>query len=227
MSDLKAIGLLGGTFDPIHFGHLRAALEIYELNQLDEMRLIPCNHPPHRSTPLATALDRLTMAKLAIEETTLLLDDREMKREGPSYTLETITSLRQEFPRASLCFVLGTDAFLGLETWYEWEKILTLCNIIVICREGWEISASKSTTALLAQRALAPQESLQQFTAGKIVQQTITALNISASLIRHLIRNGRSPQFLLPESVYQYIRKHSLYGYSENFYSIPQGEPTK
>jgi nicotinate-nucleotide adenylyltransferase len=135
----KSLGLFGGTFDPIHFGHLRAALEIYQNLKLDEMRIIPCKQPPHRPIPKAAPLDRIEMVRNAVINTPLMLDDREMHRDGPSYTVDTLMSFRREFPRASLCLLVGVDTFLGLTSWHQWEKIIQLANIMVMHRHGWTV----------------------------------------------------------------------------------------
>lgn len=229
----KSIGIFGGTFDPIHIGHCRAALEIYQALQLDEMRLIPCKHPPHRAQPSASPEHRLNMAHLAVAGTPLQVDDREMHRDGPSYSVDTLMSLRREFPKASLCFVVGIDAFMGLTSWYQWEKLIQLTNIVVTHRKGYEFpktgnsSNNSGIAALLEKYALnkeklenqehqgnpEKQDSLCNHLCGKISTQTISGLEISASSIRNLIETKRSPAFLLPEKVLEYIQKNELYGY--------------
>lgn len=216
MNRLNTIGIFGGTFDPIHFGHLRAALEIHQQFNLDETRLIPCKHPPHRSAPIASADDRLAMVQLAVLDTALSVDDREMHREGPSYTVDTLMSLRREYPKASLCLIVGSDAFLGLSTWHEWEKLIQLANIIVMIRTGSNVPETGPMVNLLSKHALTPNEQIADFSAGKIVYQKITSLDISATAIRTLIQKEKSPQFLLPVSVFDYIKQHALYHYKEN-----------
>lgn len=208
-----AIGIFGGTFDPIHFGHLRAALEIQQKLCLDDMRLIPCRFPPHRSTPIAEAEHRFNMVKLSVEATELAVDEQEMQRSGPSYSIDTLMSLRREFPEASLCMVVGADAFLSLPSWYQWEKLIQLANIVVMYRLGWSIPSEGIMADLLKKHALLQDENLNEFSSGKIVMQDITALDISASQIRNMIENGGSPRFLLPEKVWQYIQEKGLYRY--------------
>jgi len=208
--DKKSIGIFGGTFDPIHFGHCRAALEIKQQLKLEELRLIPCKNPPHRTT-IASAEDRLAMLKLAVKNTPLMIDDCEMLRSGPSYTVDTLLSLRKAHPRTSLCLIIAMDAFLGLPTWYEWEKLIELANIAVIDRQGWNMPGSGILAEFFNNHALASKENIIDFTCGKIVLQSITSLDISASNIRLLIQKGHSPQFLLPDSVLEYIQKHTLY----------------
>lgn len=215
----KSIGILGGTFDPIHFGHLRAALELYQILKLDEMRLIPCQNPPHRHAPTIAASHRFNMASLAVENSPLQVDDREMKRQGPSYTFDTLMSLRQEFPVANFYMVLGADAFLGLHSWYLWEKLIQLTNIVIIHRVGWEFPTSGSMADFFNQHLMPRMETNDahhSFQFGKIFTQSITALDIQASRIRSIIALGESPQFLLPDKVMNYIQKNGLYQESKN-----------
>jgi len=218
---LKTIGIFGGTFDPIHCGHLRAGLEIYETLSLNEMRLIPGKHPPHRSTPKASPEHRLNMARLGIQGSPLQIDDCEMRREGPSYSIDTLMALRREYPKASLCMVVGVDAFLGLTSWFQWEKFIQLANIIVMYRAGWSLPKTGITAELLQSHALAS-KNLDQVTCGYILTQKITTLEISASQIRNLIEQKRSPAFLLPKSVHEYIQQNKLYGYDENDTMTPK-----
>jgi nicotinate-nucleotide adenylyltransferase len=227
MSKQKTIGIFGGTFDPIHLGHLRAGTEVIELFELDEIRLIPCKHPPHRTTPMAEPHHRLQMLSLATENSKLMVDDREMKREGPSYFIDTLMSVRREFPTASLCMVVGIDAFLGLPYWYQWEKLIQLANIVVIYRSGWTFPETGITVELLKKHQPAKGEKLNQFTHGKITTQFITTLDIQASRIRALIEAKQTPQFLIPEKVLDYIQVHQLYGYNKDDFLTPQQKVTR
>jgi nicotinate-nucleotide adenylyltransferase len=220
MNKKRTIGLFGGTFDPIHNGHLRAAFEIYEQLALDEMRLIPCKHPPHRATPIASEKDRLNMVKLAIQGTPLQVDEREMHRPGPSYSVDTLESLRREYPDASLCLVIGANAFLGLPSWHEWEKLTRLANIIILCRSEWIIPLSGTVVELIEKQTLQSNEKLAFFAAGKILKHEITSIDISASMIRTLIQSGRAPYFLQPNTVSEYIQHHNLYALPQEKASI-------
>ena len=212
MKTHKRIGIFGGTFDPVHYGHLRSAFEIHEQLQCEEMRFIPCKQPPHR-TPLASAEHRFTMLRLGLINTPFILDAREMEREGPSYSVDTLLSLREDFKNASLCLIIGRDAFLGLPSWHQWEKLIQLANIIVMYRSGWTIPETGVIVELLKEHELKPHETLQEFSCGKILNQKITGLDISGSEIRNRIKRGLSPQFLLPQTVWEYIQKQKLYGY--------------
>lgn len=217
MSDPKSIGILGGTFDPIHFGHLRAAFEIYQSLKLDEMRLIPCRFPPHRGIPIAEAPHRLHMVSLAIEDSCLKLDEQEMKREGPSYSIDTLMSLRREFPYSALYMVIGLDSFLTLSSWYQWEKLIQLSNIVVIQRMGWNFPEKGDMMDFFKAHSLKKEDNIHQheYACGKILTQTITSLDIKASGIRSMIASGESPEFLLPKNVLKYIQQRHLYGCTE------------
>jgi nicotinate-nucleotide adenylyltransferase len=210
----QSIGVFGGTFDPIHFGHLRSALEVQQTLKLDEVRLIPCRYPPHRETPSVESSHRLQMVAMALENSILQIDDQEIKRESPSYTVDTLLSLRQEFPEACLCMIVGVDAFLSLPSWYQWEKLIELANIIVMHRVGWNFPEQGQMSDYLKKYSLKTGDNIKEFKSGVVVTQTINSLNIQASRIRAMIKLGESPQFLLPENVLKYIRLHGLYGYN-------------
>lgn len=214
MSKQKTIGVFCGTFDPIHLGHLRAATEVLELLELNEVRLIPCRHPLYRTNPIATPQQRFDMLSLATQNTSLISDSREIEREGPSYCIDTLMSLRREFPAASLCTIVGTDTFLSMPYWYQWEKLIQLTNIVIIYHSNWISPETGVMAELLKSYALTDDEKLHQFTRGKITTQFITTLDIQASRIRSLIQSKRSPQFLIPEKVFKYIQVHQLYGYN-------------
>ena len=208
MSD--AIGILGGTFDPIHFGHLRSALDVAEQLNLDHVHLIPSARPPHRPQPQATAEQRLMMLHLAVKNNAqFVVDDRELQREGSSYTIDTLKSLRQEFPDSPLYLMLGTDAFLGLPTWHQWKQLLDFSNIVVMQRAGETLKPSAELHTYLQQHQAQADEvgSL----AGKIWQVNVTQLAISASDIRAKIQQKSDPQFLLPDAVIQLIQMLGLY----------------
>jgi nicotinate-nucleotide adenylyltransferase len=214
------IGVFGGTFDPIHLGHLRTALELYETLRLKEVRLLPCAIPPHREQPVASAEQRLAMVRLAVKgQPGLLVDDRELYREGPSYTVYTLRSLREEFPHQPLCLILGADAFLGLDTWHCWQDIPELAHLVVVHRPGWELPHSKNQssavsenlTTLLTERRVQDASQLARQSAGNILFCTVTQMDISSSGVRYLVSSGRSPRYLLPDDVLDYITKEAIY----------------
>ena len=135
---MNPIGIFGGTFDPIHYGHLRTAFELLQALRLTEVRFMPAGNPPHRESPVANAEVRLQMVMAATEgQHGFLVDDREIRREGPSYSVDTLATLRAEHPDRSLCLIVGMDAFLGLPKWYQWREILQLSHVVVAHRPGW------------------------------------------------------------------------------------------
>jgi nicotinate-nucleotide adenylyltransferase len=209
------IGVYGGTFDPIHFGHLRPGLEVYQALSLQELRFIPCGEPPHRQKPRASALQRLMMVRAAIaDQPGFLIDERELQREGPSYMVETLSSLRNETGDTPLCLILGLDAFLGLESWYRWQSLLEFAHIVVTHRPGWSLRDLQRSSTLenLVQERVANAGKLPLQPAGLIHFQSVTQLDISASGIRKQIGEGRDIRYLLPDAVYELIKTQHIYG---------------
>lgn len=197
----KLIGILGGTFDPIHYGHLRPALDIMRQVGLAEVRFIPNHVPPHRELPVLSNHQRAELVRLAISDTPgFVLDKRELCRSGPSYMVDTLQSLKEEFPDANLCLIMGVDAFNGLPQWHCWQSILELCHIIISTRPGAEL-ANFASQAPFAERFSSTPQSLLQRPAGQILLQSVTQLDISASQIRRYLSLGQSTQYLLPETV--------------------------
>ena len=203
------IGIYGGTFNPVHYGHLRTALEVKELFELEQLRLIPCRLPPHRQQPDADGEQRLAMLTLAIADSAgLLVDRRELDRAGPSYMVDTLASLRAENPDSGLILFIGTDAFAGLERWHRWQQLFDYAHVVVMTRPACQMP---ELSEFLRKRLCEQRGQLQRQTAGSLFFQAVTALDISATAIRELIMAGRNPQFLLPDSVIAYIRQHQLY----------------
>lgn len=206
------IGLLGGTFDPIHFGHLRTALELYQDLKLEQMRLIPCRQPPHRGCPQATPAQRLAMLRSAVgEQPGLVVDERELERDGPSYSVLTLRSLREEFPAVPLCMVVGKDAFAELDKWWHWRELLDLAHIVVVDRPTARLAVSGEVAALWAERAADSRHALAARPAGRILTRHVTPLEISATGIRAMVAEGASPRYLLPDGVLKIIEEQSLY----------------
>lgn len=210
----KGVGILGGTFDPIHNGHLRLGWEAKMQLGLDEVRLIPCHIPPHRNTPHSNSEHRLAMAKQACENVPgFVVDDWEIKRTTPSYSVETLTYLRQQVGDSTpLIFLMGMDAFCQFSHWHEWEQILNLAHLWVAHRPGSHTPSKDSDEFELLQalHVESPQGLLRQ-PAGLIHVYNTTALDISSTQLRNDIERGQDPRFLIPDSVWHYINQNSLY----------------
>lgn len=211
-SGARRIGLLGGTFNPVHIAHLRAALEVAEQLALDELRLIPSARPPHREAPLVSAEQRLAMVRLAVEgEPRLTVDDRELRRAKPSFTFDTLESLRAELAADDQLFLLlGWDAFCGLPTWHRWQELLQHCHILVLQRPDADSEAPEALRDLLAARSVSDPQGLVG-PSGQIAFVWQTPLAVSATQIRQLLAEGRSVRFLVPDAVLAYIQTHGLY----------------
>lgn len=214
----KPVGLLGGTFDPIHFGHLRLAEEMGELLGLEEVRILPAGYPPHRGHPRVTARHRLAMVRLAVAgNPRFVLDERELHKASPSYSVETLEALRQELPAATpLILFMGADAFMGLTTWHRWQELVDLAHLAVAHRPGfssamWEDALPEPLRRLLATRRCEQASELSDKPAGLIHLHAITQLDISASQIRERALRGRSLRYLLPDGVIDYINENHLY----------------
>ncbi len=211
------IGIFGGTFDPIHYGHLRTAFELQQALQLSEMRFIPCGDPPHRHQPLADGGQRLAMVRAAVEgQEGFLVDDRELRRGGPSYTLDTLAALREEWRETPLCLVIGMDAFLSLPRWHRWREILGLAHVVVAHRPGWRAPDVGTLGELLAERGTARVRDLHTTRAGAIFVHAVTQLEISSTEVRALIRAGRDPRFLMPDPVRRIILESGCYAATED-----------
>ena len=212
MSARKKIGIFGGTFDPIHMGHLRMALELKQQLGLDEMRLLPNHQPPHRDAPQVSSVQRVEMLQIALRDCAeLQLDERELQRNKPSYTFDTLQELRTEFGSdASLILCMGADAFAGLSGWHRWQELIQLAHIVVIARPGWSIPEAGEVRDFLAGYLKEP-EGLARASSGSIVLQSPRLLAISATEIRKQIQAGQSAQFLMPDAVWNYIEANQLY----------------
>lgn len=208
----QRIGILGGTFDPVHIGHLRGALEVAELLKLDELRLTPSARPPHRDTPSVSAQDRLAMVQCAVAGVPpLTVDDRELLRDKPSYTIDTLESMRAELAADDQLFLLlGWDAFCGLPSWHRWEELLEHCHIVVLQRPDADSESPDAMRNLLAGRAVSDPKALKG-PGGKITFVWQTPLSVSATQIRQLLASGKSVRFLVPDAVLAYIDTHGLY----------------
>lgn len=203
------IGIFGGTFDPVHYGHLRSALEVKEIFGLSEIRLLPSAQPPHREQPAATAPMRVRMLELAIEnQPGFAIDTRELNRPGRSYMVDTLKSFRQEFPERPLLLFIGGDAFENLATWHQWQRLFDYAHIVVMTRPGFQ---PRELDGYFAAKKANEIRELTQALAGGLFFQPVTQLEISATAIRKMIAEKHDPGFLLPDAVIEYIRQHALY----------------
>lgn len=206
--------IYGGTFDPVHHGHLRLALEISDRLGVGVVNLVPCHIPPHRGQTGASSGQRLNMLRLAVcGEPQLRIDDRELAREGASYTADTLRQLRSELgPNEPLVMVVGTDAFASFDRWREWQAIPDLAHVVVVRRPGPALDPAGKPAQLLAERAVRGLEALHCRPCGAFLELDPPLLDISATGIRERIRNGRSPRYLVPDPVWWEIRRQGLYG---------------
>lgn len=218
MTTIGPIGIFGGTFDPVHYGHLRLAEEVVETAKLAEVRFFPSGTPPHRARPGAEPRDRVAMARLAIAgNERFTVDERETHRSGPGYTYDTLTELRGEFGKQhSLVLMLGADAFLELATWHRWRALFDLAHIVVAYRPGfpidtWQSRMPEPLAQEYAARYMQQPLALHLAPAGGIAAVSMTGLDISATFIRTAVHAGSSPRYLVPDAVLDYIRTHDLY----------------
>jgi nicotinate-nucleotide adenylyltransferase len=214
-SNQEPLGLLGGTFDPIHFGHLRLAEECADSLRLNEIRLIPAAKPWQRSGLISAIEHRLEMVRLGVESNPRLrVDAREAERIGPTYTVDTLASLRAEMGDARpMVMIVGSDQFLNLPTWNRWQKLFEFAHIAVARRakEYFDLGELPAALAAMVTNRLTNDRSALTEPAGRVFSIEMTPLKISSSQIRTLIRTRQSPRYLLPASVYEYIVQHGLY----------------
>jgi nicotinate-nucleotide adenylyltransferase len=209
---MTTIGIFGGTFDPIHFGHLRTAFELLQALRLNEMRFMPAGNPPHRESTAASAEERLAMVQAATaDQPGFVVDDREIRRKGLSYSVDTMRTLRADFPEGSLCLIVGMDAFLGLPKWRQWRELLELAHLVVAHRPGWRAPSMGPLGELLVDRGTGRINDLHEAHAGCIYIHAVTQLEISSTEVRKLIGAGRDPRYLMPDSVCEIIAATGCY----------------
>jgi nicotinate-nucleotide adenylyltransferase len=210
----KAIGIFGGTFDPIHFGHLRMTQELVDALHLDEIRFIPAANPPHKTTTTTSAEHRAAMVKLAIADNQkFIFDNRELHRTGTSYTIDTLQSLRDEVGKnTSLSLLMGNDAFTQFNTWHRWQEIIDLCHLVLVQRpQANHQKLPQVLETFLHNHYTEHSDDLHDNPAGFITMQAITALDISSTFIRQALQHGQSIRYLIPDNVIDYIEAHQLY----------------
>ncbi len=206
------IAVLGGSFDPVHIGHLRIAIEVRDQLQVDEVRLIPCGQPPHRDPFIASASQRLQMLQLAVaDEPALLVDDREIRHNRMSYTVDTLTDLRQEIGQQPLCLIIGADAYQQLNSWHQWTRLLNLAHLIVVQRPGYTITTSAEVADYTTNRCIKNAQQLTQQNAGSVYFLKAPPLEISSTRIKALLSDHKSIRYLVPESVFRWLQQHQIY----------------
>ncbi|WP_286265642.1 nicotinate-nucleotide adenylyltransferase [Thalassotalea atypica] len=208
----RDIAILGGTFDPIHLGHIIPAQQIIGWMSISELILLPAHIPPHKSRPLTPSNVRVEMVELVCQQhDNIACDTRELSRNKPSYTIDTLKEFRQEYPAHRLFFLIGMDSLISFTTWFEWQNILKLCHIVVSTRPGYDKDTlSEETKQLLEQRQVSL-ESLGKEKSGKIIMAPPCEYDISSTMVREYIAQQKTvEQYLTPE-VAKYINAHQLY----------------
>ena len=209
---MQPIGVFGGTFDPIHCGHLRTAFELWQELKLAEVRFLPTGSPPHREKLYASAEQRLEMVRAAVaDQSAFIVDDREVRRSGVSYSVDTLAELRQEYSQRSLCLLLGMDAFLGLPGWHRWRELLELAHIVVAHRPGWRAPTTGPLGELMVDHGTGSIQALHQERSGRVYVRAVTQLEISSTELRTLITGGGDPRYLVPDPVRRIIVETRCY----------------
>ena len=208
----EPLGLFGGTFDPIHYGHLRTAFELWQLLRLEQVRFLPTGNPPHRESSLAPSELRLSMVRAAIAgQSAFVVDDREMRRSGVSYTVDTLLDLRREYQDRSLCLLLGMDAFLGVPHWHRWREIFDLAHVVVAHRPGWKAPITGPLGEVMVDRGTGNIRDLHHSLAGRVFVHAVTQLEISSTDLRGLILGQRDLRYLVPDAVRDLIVTSGCY----------------
>lgn len=211
MSNNQLLGIYGGTFDPIHLGHLAVARYVLQHCQLQSIRFLPCHLPPHRATPGVNSEQRAAMVQRAIAgQPEFVLDKLELQLAQPSYTVHSLRLLKSKFPDATLCFILGMDSLCSFRSWHQWQQILSLCHLIVLQRPGYNSTMGDAPSLLATYAGTVPE--LQRHSAGKIVLLDNPDFAQSATQIRASLLNPAEPHPMLPKAVWQFICEHRLYG---------------
>ena len=206
------IGIFGGTFDPVHYGHIKPALSIKKTLNLSQLRFVPNRIPPHRADPWLSVDQRLQLLKTALSDYPgVMIDERELNREGPSYMVDTLVSLKKEFPGESLCLVIGMDAFFGITSWFKWQSLFDLCHLVVVNRPGFDQASigqrfDNDDYAFLEERMTSDVNALSTQENGVILLQSVPQLDISSTRIRDNLLNDELISQWMPEQAYQKLR---------------------
>lgn len=208
----QPVGILGGTFDPIHYAHIKLANAVLKALQLARVHFIPNYHPSHRQPTVASAHDRFTMVKLALASyTNLICDDTEIKRGGISYMIDTLIQLKQQYPNTPLCLLVGADVFAKLDTWHRWQELFTYAHLISIARPNAALPTSAELESIWQSHRTESIEDLHKHLAGKIYVYHHEVSNLSATRIRQKLQAKEDISADIPTSVAEYIQKHQLY----------------
>jgi len=206
------IGVLGGTFDPVHIGHLRLAIEAQQSLALEKVVLVPLRQPPHRDAPVASPDQRLAMLEAAVQDLSRFeIDRRELARPGPSYTIDTLVELRQLMPGESICLLMGMDAFAGLTSWRRWNEITEYAHLVIMPRPGINLPEGGVLTELVEARGVTDAGLLRSSRAGSLWFGDMIPLAVSATVIRQSVSSGHDIRYLVPEPVKEMIRLECLY----------------
>ena len=209
--------LFGGTFDPIHFGHLRTALELQEALKVPQINLVPAGEPVHKVSTGASAAQRFEMVRLAIDsEPALVADDCELISDERCYTINTLMNKRVEVGEAlPIILVMGMDSLLGIKRWFQWQQLTDYCHLLIVARPSYEPEFDSEIQSFMDQRKVEDLTELSTRPSGYLVMHQLTPMNVSATKVREIIKQGSNPRFLIPDVVWDFIKTERLYDANE------------
>lgn len=209
---MRPVGLFGGMFDPIHYGHLRTAHELHELLSLERVVFLPAGDPPHRGAPLADAATRLAMLRAAVaDDPHFAVDDRELRRPGPSYTILTLEEMRTERGAQPIVLIMGMDAYAGIGRWHRAHELVELAHVAIALRPGAVLPTDGLGAELLQERRCTDPARLAAAPAGLLFVSENTELDLSSSAVRAVFAAGRDPRYLMPEAARRIILATGIY----------------